>query len=134
MKKIDFTTFDFKSLIKKGTVGTMYEKNPPVRKFRDTVTFYKDGKIHFIRYCYGESAGEVAEMWSKAPLGKNGEIIWDYDSCPYSKKDEAPLAVFATDDDGAIYFDDMPYSWSRKKELVTDPANGYSRLKGFFMK
>ena len=134
MKAIDFTSFSFKSLIKKGSIATVYEKNPPVRKYRDTVTFYKDGKIHFVRYCYGESAGVVSHMWSKSPLGAQGELVWDYDSCPYSKKDEAPLCVWAMDDEDALYFDNMPYSWSRKKELSSDPANGYSKLKSIFMK
>ncbi len=131
---LDFQVFSPISLIQKGCVGVTYEKNPPVHQYRDTVTFYRDGRMHFVRYCYGESAGPIADMWSIGKIGENGEIEWDYDSTYYSKKESAPKRLCATDDIGELYFDDQPYSWSKMKDLKTDPDNGYSWLKTLFIK
>ena len=134
MKSINYATFNLKDLDFKRNVGIVFEKNPPVRKFRDTLTIYKDGKVLFVRYCYGESAGEVARMWNNGSIGINGEFNWNYDACQYTKKEEAPVKLSGFDADGAIYCDDQIYSWSRKKELKTDNANGYTIFNRLFSK
>ena len=134
MTKIDFTNFSFFSFNPKNNIAVVFEKIPPVRKYRDTLTFYKDGKVLFIRYCYGESAGEVARLWSKTTLSEKGEFNWDYEKDLYSKRDEAPMFLSAMDENGNIYCDDKPYVWEKKHCLKTDSKNGYSFFKCIFIK
>lgn len=135
MDNINFEEFATVSLIPKGHIGVMFQKNPPKREFRDTITFFRDGRIHFVRFCYGESAGSVADIWSQSPMSSTGDITWNFEKSQYSKIGEAvPSRLFASDADGALYFDDKPYSWSRTAEYKTRPEDGYSFLKCLFIK
>lgn len=134
MQDFDFSDFNIKELIESGNVGTFYEKNPPVRKFRDTITFYIDGKIRFVRYCYGEAAGPILELWSHEKIGVDGTITWDYSKLAYPTDSKVPTRLYAKDNENAIYFDDEKYSWSLLHSLKTDPKNGYSWLKKILIK
>lgn len=97
--------------------------------FRDRVTFYRDGKILFERFCYGESAGLIFTMWGSANAADDA-LEWDYESCADSKKTEAPKKLCACED-GALFFDDkLKTPWARDAVLAHDAQNGYPK-KGF---
>ncbi len=134
MTTINFDTFSIRELIGKGYVGVMFQKNSPGNRYRDTVTFYKDNKIHFVRYCYGESAGPVAELWSKGGLAENGLLNWDHSKCQYSEIAEAaPSRLSSSDEQGTLYFDDKQTQWIRTKEYSTDKLHGYPWFKSMFL-
>ena len=125
--KMDSITADLKA---KKLAGRAYEKGGAPGKFRDRVTIYRDGKVLFERYCYGEAAGKVCALW--APQADSaGHIQWDYDACPYSGKTEAPKTLTGAGH-GALVFDGKPVLWHPAADLAVDPANGYGRLKMFF--
>lgn len=96
-------------------------------KYRDRVRVYRDGRLLFERFCYGEAAGLVFSMWGKAEQ----PIDWQYDACAHSQKTEVPKAL--TDSvDGALLFDDKAALWKESEALKTNAANGYSLLAILF--
>ena len=50
------------------------------------------GRVLFERFCYGEAAGKACSMWAAA-VDEQGRILWDYDSCSYTGKSEAPVQI-----------------------------------------
>lgn len=133
MTNIDFNNFDFAKYFEEKVIGVSFEKIPPKREFCDVVTFYYDSKVLFARYCYGESAGVVASMVGEFD-SKTGEIKWDFDNCYYSRKNEAPVKLYATNQKNSLFFDDQPYEWFIKKQLKKDKQNGYGFFKILFRK
>lgn len=93
-------------------------------KYRDRVTVYMDGKILFERFCYGEAAGLVFEMWGTA----KAELAWEYDKCTHSQKKDAPLLLTGCTA-GELYFDDKSARWLCTQRLKSDRQNGYSRMR-----
>ncbi|MEG2770183.1 MAG: hypothetical protein RR902_05140 [Oscillospiraceae bacterium] len=134
MTDIDFKTFSFSALVPDKKAAVVFEKIPLKREFKDTLTFYCDGKVVFRRFCFGEAAGEVCTMTNEKPCGNEGEIYWNYENAHYSRSGEAPKKLYATDENGALFFDKSPEMWKKVKELKTDKANGYSFFKMLFMK
>lgn len=110
--------------------GRAWEKGGAPGKFRDRVTVYRDGKVLFERFCYGEAAGRVCALWAPG-ADEAGRILWDYGACAYSGKDEAPKALTGAGR-GALVFDGKPVLWQPAADLPTDPANGYGALRMFF--
>ncbi|MEG1476798.1 MAG: hypothetical protein RSC38_03595 [Oscillospiraceae bacterium] len=98
-------------------------------KYRDRVSVYRDGKIFFERFCYGEAAGLVFSMWGM--LGD--EIKWQYEACAHSQKTEVPQKLSGIQAK-ALLFDGKPVLWEETDELKSDSANGYSRLAMLFGK
>ncbi len=112
--------------------GRAYERVGAPGKFRDRVTVYRDGKLLFERFCYGEAAGRVCTL--QAPgADASGRIAWDYDACPYSGKKEAPATLTGAGR-GALVFDGKPALWQPVADLATDAANGYGKLRMFFLR
>lgn len=95
-------------------------------RFRDRVSIYHDGKLLFERFCYGEAAGKACEMWASG-LNERNEVLWDYDSCAYSQKDEAPKKLTGAGS-GGLVFDGKVAIWTCVEQKKKDPAHGY----GFF--
>ena len=109
--------------------GIRYEKSGR-HHFRDRVTVYRDGKLLFERFCYGEAAGLVFSMWGR---GEGENAVWDYDSCGVSAKTQAPRALTGGDET-ALLFDGATWPWEAQTLLKTDPANGYGFFKTLFGK
>ena len=80
-----------KSAREQKLAGIRYEKSGR-HHFRDRVTVYRDGKLLFERFCYGEAAGLVFSMKGR---GEGENAVWDYDSCAVSAKTEAPKVLTA---------------------------------------
>lgn len=121
----------FAELRAKGLAGAAYEKSGHAH-YRDRVTFYRDGKLLFERFCYGEAAGLVWEMKGLC-IDERGVIDWDYANCVSSEKDDAPKTLTGAGQ-GGLVFDGKPAAWLPAAEKKTDPAHGYSRFKLFWLK
>lgn len=107
-------------------VGAQYQKSGHTQ-FRDRLTVYRDGKILFERFCYGEAAGLVFEMWGTE--GEPGQIAWNYDACPNSRKTDAPRAITGGGET-ALLLDEKQAPWERTELLKSDAAHGYGALGG----
>ncbi|MEG0339011.1 MAG: hypothetical protein RR573_03745 [Oscillospiraceae bacterium] len=93
-------------------------------KYRDRITVYMDGKILFERFCYGEAAGLVLSMWGNAAQ----PIVWHYDKCNHSQKNEAPKALDVCEQ-LSLMFDGKNDKWECTEKLKSDSKNGYSRVR-----
>ena len=109
--------------------GIRYEKSGR-HHFRDRVTVYRDGRLLFERFCYGEAAGLVFSMWGR---GEGEKAVWDYDSCAVSAKTEAPVELTGGDET-SLLFDGKSWTWDAAALLKADPENGYGRLRVLFGK
>lgn len=109
--------------------GIRYQKNARAG-FRDRITVYRDGKLLFERFCYGESAGFVFDMRG-AGAGEDGILLWDYDACVNSHKHEAPVRL-SGGDAHALLFDDRSAPWEEDARLKSDTAHGYNAMGGIF--
>ncbi len=94
---------------------------------RDRLRVYRDGKILFERFCYGEAAGLVFDMWANT-VNDDGEIIWDYTTCQNSKKSEAPkkITFFGLE---YLQLDAKDIKWNYNCKLKFDSKNKYGILK-----
>ncbi len=127
--KLDGILADLKA---RKLAGRAWEKGGAPGKFRDRITVYRDGRLLFERFCYGEAAGRVCALWA-AGADEAGHIRWDYDACAYSGKTEAPKTLTGAGR-GALVFDGRPVLWQPAADLRTDPANGYGAVKMFFLR
>lgn len=105
--------------------GRRYEKEY-LNKFRDCITFYRDGKVRFERFCYGEGACFVFGAW--AAISPEGALSYTLPLDPAADPQALPQAL--TGVEGSIlYFDGKRPKWQLEKELDADPKNGYGKLK-----
>ncbi len=102
------------------------------RQYRDRLNVYYDGKILFERFCYGEAAGLVFDMWANG-LDNENYIVWDYDTCKNSKKSEAPSAITQIEAE-FLLIDSKDIKWNCVKTLKRDAKHGYGFIKTFFKK
>lgn len=109
-----------------------WEKGGQPGTFSDRVTVYRDGRVLFERFCHGEAAGQVCELWADGADGA-GRIHWDYDACAYSGKTEAPKTLTGAGH-GALVFDGKPVLWHPAGDKATDKAHGYGPVKMFFLR
>ena len=77
------------------------------QRYRDRVTVYRDGRLLFERFCYGEAAGLVFKLW-------------------------APGADDTGAGQGGLVFDGRPARWECVDKLKNDKANGYGGPVNFF--
>lgn len=113
--------------------GRRYERELETH-FRDCLLFYIDGRIRFERYCYGEAACLVFSVWAHG-FDDDGKILWDKE--PEFETDQKAIPRVLTDiqDEGsALQFDGQRKRFVKTEELETDPANGYSKWKLFWIK
>lgn len=105
--------------------GRRYEKEY-INKFRDCITFYFDENVLFQRYCYGEGACLVFQVWGK--FCSDGTITYKQ---PFdSLVDPAALPKAVTDlQQNILYCDGQRFKWEQIAELSSDKANGYSGLR-----
>lgn len=47
------------------------------QRYRDRVTVYRDGRLLFERFCYGEAAGLVFKLWAPG-ADDTGVPQWDF--------------------------------------------------------
>lgn len=114
-----------------GAAGLLYQV-PRTLPFRDRVTFYRDGKILFERYCYGESAGLIFTMWGSGTPGSD-DIAWDYDACANSKKTEAPKQLCGQNGTDIFFDGKLKTPWTLT-ETVKSSTGGVGFLKKLFRK
>ena len=50
------------------------------QRYRDRVTVYRDGRLLFERFCYGEAAGLVFKLWAPG-ADDTGAPQWDFSKC-----------------------------------------------------
>ena len=78
------------------------------QRYRDRVTVYRDGRLLFERFCYGEAAGLVFKLWAPG-ADDTGAPQWDFSKCNVTNaRDEVP------------------------HQLTNDKANGYGGPVNFF--
>lgn len=113
--------------------GRRYEKEMETH-FRDCLLFYLDGRIRFERYCYGEAACLVFSAWAHG-LDADGKILWDKEPEFESQRSALPRILTDVQENGtALQFDGMRKRYIQTEEFAADKANGYSKLKVFFLK
>ncbi|WP_294452310.1 hypothetical protein [uncultured Gemmiger sp.] len=113
--------------------GRRYEKELETH-FRDCLLFYLDGRIRFERYCYGEAACLVFSAWAGG-FDSSGHILWDKE--PEFETDQKALPRCLTDiqeNGNALQFDGLRKRYVYTEEFDADPANGYGRLRVFFLR
>lgn len=104
--------------------GRLYQKEGRAG-FRDCVTVYRNQKIKFERYCYGEAAGLVCSFWGEGAA--DNTLVWQDGECLYSRKGEAPKAL--TDcEAGKLYFDGKAPAWQPVQDIKRSGEAGL----GFF--
>lgn len=125
---MDFEQIKAKLQSKK-LAGICYEKEGH-GKFRDCLTIASNGSFLFERYCYGEAASKVCTMKGQKAT-EAGSIQWDYTSCPYSGKTEAPVQLTKIEGE-KLYFDKKWQAWLPQAELKTVPLLGLTKLRMLF--
>ena len=103
----------------KALAGRRYEQEGQ-SKFRDCLTVFRDGRLRFERYCYGEAAGLVCSLWADG-LGPDGGIAWRTEDCLYSGKDEAPKRLSGVER-GRLLMDGKARAWRPMEDLRTVPG------------
>lgn len=111
--------------------GTRYEKELETH-FRDCLLFYRDGKVRFERYCYGEAACLVFSAWAEG-FDEDGRLRWA--EPPFESMQQAlPRVLTDVQENGtALQFDGMRKRYVQTEEFAMDAANGYGRLKMFLL-
>ena len=46
------------------------------QRYRDRITVYRDGRLLFERFCYGEAAGLVFKLWAPGADDTGGQRLW----------------------------------------------------------
>lgn len=113
--------------------GRRYEKELETH-FRDCLLFYIDGRIRFERYCYGEAACLVFSAWARG-LNSDGNLLWEKE--PEFETDQKALPRRLTDiqeNGSALQFDGLRKRYIFTEEFDSDKANGYSRMRVFFLR
>ena len=113
-----------RSRIPDGFCGRQYEKEY-VSKYRDLLTIYRDGKALFSRYCYGEAACLVMEVW-----GRDTEegLVWE--AIPdWAAKDPPLPRLLTKEENGVLWFDGSRLKWEILEDKKLDPQHGYSRIR-----
>lgn len=104
-------------------VGFRYQRAGHSR-YRDRVTVYRDGRLLFERFCYGEAAGLVFRLWADG-ADESGAPQWDFSQCLVSNaREEAPRQLTGAGA-GGLVFDGKPVCWECVGRLRSDKANGY---------
>lgn len=110
--------------------GICFEKSGHTR-FRDCLTIFRNGKVKFDRYCYGEAAGLVFSIWGT--IFDNGSITWKHSSASTSAEKELPSDLSSFNGDGS-FFDEKPILWETKNKLKSAPEAGISKFSMIFSK
>lgn len=114
-----------------GTAALRYERERRLggdgRDYRDCLFFYCDGRVRFVRYCYGESAGPVFEVWVEQ-IDKNGAIRYrePFDLAVRAEALPRRLEALA---DGSLRLDGREDPWTPAGRLARDRENGYGLVK-----
>lgn len=121
---------DFSSIISEikdaKCAGFRYQRAGHTR-YRDRVTVYRDGRILFERFCYGEAAGLVFSLWAER-ADASGAPQWDFSKCNVSSaREEAPHQLTGAGE-GGLVFDGKPVCWECVDRLRSDKPNGYGGL------
>lgn len=112
--------------------GRRYEKELETH-FRDCLLFYRDGRIRFERYCYGEAACLVFSVWARG-FDAEGKILWDKEPEFESQRSALPRVLTDVQESGnALQFDGARKRYCKTEEFESDRRNGYSRWKVFWM-
>lgn len=103
-------------------------------RYRDCLTFYLDGRVHFERYCYGEAAGLVFHQWASG-LDDEGRLLWEGEPASPSLRQALPQRLTEVQEEGAaLRFDGERRRFLRAEELTCDRENGYGRWKLFWLR
>ena len=97
------------------------------RQFRDRVTVYRDGRLLFERFCYGEAAGLVYKLWAPR-ADETGAPQWDFSRCNVTGAREAAPKMLTGAGQGGLVFDGKPAHWACVAKLRQDKQNGYGGL------
>lgn len=107
-------------------VGFRYQREGHT-KYRDRVTVYRDGRLLFERFCWGEAAGLVFKLWADS-VDENGAPQWsEAGCCVTGAAEEAPQRLTGASENG-IFFDGKNALWECVDKLRNDKANGYGGL------
>ncbi len=115
----------------KGTIACVYERERCHLSNRDRLIFYRDGKIKFETYCYGEAATLTFQCFSSAPMSAEGVLSWPADIRP--PREIKPPGYIRELSKERLTVEDKQFIWNRVEDRKTDPANGYGMLRSMFM-
>lgn len=117
-----------------GTVCACRYERERETHFRDCLLFYIDGRIRFERYCYGEAAGLVFSAWADG-FDHQGTILWAKEPAFESQQKALPRCLTDIQENGqALQFDHACKRFVYSEELLVDKANGYGRIRLFFLR
>ncbi len=115
----------------KGTVACVYERERCHLSNRDRLIFYRDGKIKFESYCYGEAATLTFECFAAAPMSPEGALSWPESIRP--PREIYPPRNIRELSKEKLTVEDKQFIWNRIEERRSDPANGYGFFRCLFM-
>lgn len=113
-------------LVLKNYAAACYEKEGNT-KFRDRMTIFFDGKILFERFCWGEAAGLVFQVWATGTDPEN-HILWKKPFLPEVKPEVLPQTIVSASRE-YLLFDESQIKWIREDDKKLDKAHGYGRWK-----
>ena len=88
------------------------------QRYRDRITVYRDGRLLFERFCYGEAAGLVFKLWAPG-ADDTGAPQWDFSKCNVTNaRDEVPHQLTGAGQ-GGLVFDGRPGRWECVDKLKT---------------
>ncbi len=115
----------------KGSIACVYERERCHLSSRERLIFFKDGKIKFESYCYGEAATLTFECFGADPLQTDGKLSWPDDIRP--PREIMPPQNIRELSFNQLTVEDKPFIWKRIEERKNDPTNGYGVLKSLFL-
>ncbi len=123
---------DFNSILQEiraaKCVGFRYQREGHSH-YRDRVTVYRDGRMLFERFCWGEAAGLVFKLWADG-ADESGAPAWSEKGCCVTDAaKQAPQRLTGADARG-VYFDGKTACWECVDRLKSDKPNGYGGLWG----
>ncbi len=117
---------------KKGTVACVYERERCHLSNRDRLIFYRDGRIKFETYCYGEAATLTFECFSAAPMTQDGKLSWPDNIKP--PREITPPAYIRELSFEKLTVENFQFIWNRVEDRSTDTANGYGFIRSLILK
>ncbi len=116
----------------KGTVACVYERERCHLSNRDRLIFFRDGKIKFETFCYGEAATKTFECFSALPMSSDGKLSWPENIRP--PREIKPPEYIRELSKEKLTVEDKQFIWNRIEERKRDSENGYGFLRSMFMR
>lgn len=105
--------------------GRRYEKAGHGR-FCDCISIYRNKKVRFERFNYGEAAGLVYSIWGT--ITDDGTMEWTFTTASSSSKQDVPKKITEIAVNESLRFDNKPAVWEVRNSYKTAPEASLGRF------